>query len=80
MTGRSSPVTRRDILIQKELAVRRTRTSARWELMKEWLEKNVGHWNPEEEYRQYSLVVGGDDQLGGFSLAMSSSSADGVRP
>ena len=48
--------------------------------MKQWLEKNVGHWNHEEEYHQYSLVVGGDDQLGGFSLAMSSSSANGVRP
>ncbi|KAF3586841.1 hypothetical protein F2Q69_00028972 [Brassica cretica] len=53
--GRSSPVTRRDILIQKELAVRRTRTSGRLELMKEWLEKNVGHWNPEEEYHQFHL-------------------------
>uniref|UniRef100_M4F1L5 Uncharacterized protein n=1 Tax=Brassica campestris TaxID=3711 RepID=M4F1L5_BRACM len=36
----------------------RTRAPARWELMKEWLEKNVGHWNPEEEYHRYLLVVG----------------------
>ncbi|KAF3556062.1 hypothetical protein F2Q69_00013132 [Brassica cretica] len=47
-----------DLIIQRELAVQRTRVSARWELMKEWLEKKVGHWNPEEEYRQYLLVKG----------------------
>ncbi|KAF3578965.1 hypothetical protein DY000_02031240 [Brassica cretica] len=57
-----------DLIIQRELAVQRTRVSARWELMKEWLEKKVGHWNPEEEYRQYLLVIGEGGQFGGFPL------------
>ena len=29
-----------DMMIKKELIIQRTRASAQWELMKEWLEKN----------------------------------------
>ena len=65
-----------DLIIQRELAVQRTRVSARWELMKEWLENKVGHWNPEEEYRQYLFVIGEGGQFGGFPLVSPPAPAD----
>ncbi|KAH0854477.1 hypothetical protein HID58_069207 [Brassica napus] len=43
----------RDVLIQQ------VRASARWELMKEWQEKCVDHWNPEEEYRRHLFLSRG---------------------
>ncbi|KAF2560965.1 hypothetical protein F2Q70_00017874 [Brassica cretica] len=62
-------------------SVLRARATARWELMKEWLEKKVGHWNPEEEYRRYLLWAEGVDQLmtGGPVPAATSGSAAGSR-
>lgn len=68
----------RDLMIQKELAIQRTRVSTRWELMKEWLEKNADHWNPEEEYYRYLLVAGGGGPLGDFPSTVSSASPPSV--
>ena len=70
----------RDLTIQKELDVQRTRVSTRWELMKEWLQKSFDHWDPEEEYRRYLLVVGGGGPLGNFPLAASPPSMTRPRP
>ena len=55
--------------------------TARWELMKEWLEKEVDHWNQEEEYRCYLFWAEGVDQLmtGGPVQAATSGSAAGSR-
>lgn len=69
-----------DIMIHQELAIQQTRASAQWELMRERLEKNVDHWNPEEEYHRYLLVVGGGGYLGSFPLTISPSSVNGPRP
>ncbi|KAF3549507.1 hypothetical protein DY000_02007901 [Brassica cretica] len=70
----------RDLTIQKELDVQRTRVSTRWELMKEWLRKSFDHWDPEEEYRKYLLVVGGGGPSGNFPLAASPPSMTRPRP
>ncbi|KAG5397452.1 hypothetical protein IGI04_019266 [Brassica rapa subsp. trilocularis] len=52
----------------RDLLVQQVRASARWELMKEWLEKRVEHWDPEEEYRRHLfLSLGIDQQSGTFS-------------
>ena len=65
---------RRDLLIQQ------VKASARWELMKEWLEKRVEHWDPEEEYRRHlSLSGGADQQAGSFSLVATPRSVVGSR-
>ncbi|CAG7864123.1 unnamed protein product [Brassica rapa] len=45
-------MTRRDLLIQQ------VKASSRWELMKQWLEKQVGHWDPEEEHRRHLFLSG----------------------
>ncbi|KAF2596862.1 hypothetical protein F2Q68_00010489 [Brassica cretica] len=42
----------RDMAAQRDLLIRQVTASARWELMKEWLEGRTEHWDPEEEYRQ----------------------------
>ena len=65
---------RRDLLIQQ------VKASARWELVKEWLEKRVEHWDPEEEYcRHLSLPGGADQQAGSFSRVASPRSVVGSR-
>ncbi|KAH0936328.1 hypothetical protein HID58_013445 [Brassica napus] len=53
--------------------------TARWELMKEWLEKKVDHWNPEEEYHCYLFWAEGVDKLmtGGLVQAATSGSTTG---
>ncbi|KAH0899110.1 hypothetical protein HID58_048678 [Brassica napus] len=43
------------LLTELFLLRNRVRASARWELMKEWLEGRTEHWDPEEEYRQHLL-------------------------
>ena len=65
----------------RDQSVLRVRAMARWELMKEWLEKKVDHWNPEEEYRIYLFWAEGVDQLmtGGPVQAATSGSAAGSR-
>ncbi|KAL0749422.1 hypothetical protein Bca101_031425 [Brassica carinata] len=57
----------RDMVAHRELSIRQARASARWELMKEWLEKRVEHWNSEEEYRRYLFLSGGIGQQHGGS-------------
>uniref|UniRef100_A0A0D3DKF6 Uncharacterized protein n=1 Tax=Brassica oleracea var. oleracea TaxID=109376 RepID=A0A0D3DKF6_BRAOL len=42
-----------DMMACRDLLIQQVRASARWELMREWLEKRVDHWNPEEK----SIVV-----------------------
>ncbi|KAL0826723.1 hypothetical protein Bca101_050400 [Brassica carinata] len=51
----------RDPLVDahRRLIGKQVKASARWELMKEWLEKHVEHWNPEEEYRRHLFLSGG---------------------
>ena len=67
-------VARRDLLIQK------VRASVRWELMREWLEKRVEHWDPEEEYHQYLFRFGRiNQQSGGFTKAATPKSVVGSR-
>ncbi|CAG7875764.1 unnamed protein product [Brassica rapa] len=57
-----------DMMACRDLLVQQVRASARWELMKEWLEKRVEHWDPEEEYlRHLFLSLGIDQQSGTFS-------------
>ncbi|KAL0759042.1 hypothetical protein Bca101_075192 [Brassica carinata] len=64
----------RDHLIQQMKA------SARWDLMKEWLEKRVEHWDPKEEYRRHLFLSGGtDQQSGNFSRVATSRSVVGSR-
>ncbi|KAF3564049.1 hypothetical protein DY000_02017314 [Brassica cretica] len=71
----------RGIAFHRDQSVLRARATARWELMKEWLEKKVDHWNPEEEYHRYLLWAEGVDQLmtGGPVQAATSGSAAGSR-
>ncbi|KAL0815514.1 hypothetical protein Bca101_071958 [Brassica carinata] len=58
-----------DMMARRDLLVQQVRASARWELMKEWLEKRVEHWDPEEEYRRHLFLSRGiDQQSGTFSL------------
>ncbi|KAF2570818.1 hypothetical protein F2Q70_00004310 [Brassica cretica] len=47
-----------DMVACRDLLVQQVRASARWELMKEWLEKRVEHWNPEGEYRCHLFLSG----------------------
>ncbi|KAF2573143.1 hypothetical protein F2Q70_00005165 [Brassica cretica] len=71
----------RGIAFHRDQSVLRARATARWELMKEWLEKKVDHWNPEEEYHRYLLWAEGVGQLmtGGPVQAATSGSAAGSR-
>ncbi|KAG2282920.1 hypothetical protein Bca52824_054140 [Brassica carinata] len=56
----------RDMAAQRELLIWQVRASARWELMKEWLEGRTEHWDPEEEYRRHMLCSEGlDHHFGG---------------
>ncbi|KAF3608503.1 hypothetical protein DY000_02050147 [Brassica cretica] len=48
-----------DMMACRDLLIQQVRALARWELMKEWLEKRVDHWNPEEEYRRHLFLSGG---------------------
>ncbi|KAF3561805.1 hypothetical protein DY000_02014990 [Brassica cretica] len=57
----------RDMVAHRELSIWQARASARWELMMEWLEKRVEHWNSEEEYRRYLFLSGGIGQQHGGS-------------
>ncbi|KAF3584712.1 hypothetical protein F2Q69_00028781 [Brassica cretica] len=48
-----------DMMACQDLLIQQVRASARWELMKEWQEKCVDHWNPEEEYRRHLFLSRG---------------------
>ncbi|KAG2255422.1 hypothetical protein Bca52824_074716 [Brassica carinata] len=45
-----------DMMACWDLLIQQVRASARLELKKEWLEKRVDHWNPEEEYRRHLFL------------------------
>ncbi|KAF3504114.1 hypothetical protein F2Q69_00042161 [Brassica cretica] len=49
-----------DIVARRDLLVQQVKASARWELMKEWLEKRVEHSNPEEAYQRHYFLSRGD--------------------
>ncbi|KAF3505865.1 hypothetical protein F2Q69_00006021 [Brassica cretica] len=69
-----------DMIARRDLLVQQVKASTRWELMKEWLEKRVEHWNPEEEYRRHLFLSGGiNHQSGGFSQAATLRSVIGSR-
>ena len=48
-----------DMMARRDLLVQQVKALARWELMKEWLERRVDHWNPEDEYRRHMFLSGG---------------------
>ncbi|KAF3559203.1 hypothetical protein F2Q69_00012934 [Brassica cretica] len=57
-----------NMMARRVLLIQQVKASARWELMKEWLEKRVERWDPEEEYRRHLFLSGGiDQQSGSFS-------------
>ncbi|KAF2616084.1 hypothetical protein F2Q70_00011314 [Brassica cretica] len=69
-----------DMMARRDLLVKQVKASARWELMKEWLERRVDHWNPEEEYRRHLFLYGGlNHQSGSFSQAVTPRSVVGLR-
>ncbi|KAH0893092.1 hypothetical protein HID58_055521, partial [Brassica napus] len=69
-----------DVMARQDLLVQQVKASARWELMKEWLEKRVEHWNPEEEYRHHLFLSGMlNHQSGGFSQVATPRSIVGSR-
>ncbi|KAF3561459.1 hypothetical protein DY000_02014915 [Brassica cretica] len=45
-----------DMMACRDLLIQQVRASARWELMREWLEKRIVHWNREEEYRRHMFL------------------------
>ncbi|KAF3581022.1 hypothetical protein DY000_02031509 [Brassica cretica] len=68
-----------DMVARRDLLVQQLKASARWELMKEWLEKHVEHWNPEEEYRRHLFLSEGiNHQSGSFSKAATPRSVLGL--
>ncbi|KAF2570015.1 hypothetical protein F2Q70_00002739 [Brassica cretica] len=56
-----------DMVARRDLLVQQVKASARWELMKEWLEKSVEHSNPEEAYRRHYFLPGGVSHQSGAS-------------
>ena len=67
-----------NMMAHRDLLIQQVKASARWELMKEWLEKRVEHWDPEEEYRRHMFLSGGtDQQSGNFSRVPSLRSLSG---
>ncbi|KAG2275804.1 hypothetical protein Bca52824_058359 [Brassica carinata] len=69
-----------DIMARRDLLGQQVKASARWELMKEWLENRVEHWNPEEECRHHLFLSGGiNHKSGSFSQAATPRSVVGSR-
>ncbi|KAH0903297.1 hypothetical protein HID58_042800 [Brassica napus] len=68
----------RDMAVLLDLLIRQVRASARWELMKEWLEGRTEHWDPEEEYRQHLLWSEGLGRRPGGFFPISLRSVRGV--
>ncbi|KAL0802372.1 hypothetical protein Bca101_057548 [Brassica carinata] len=56
----------RDVVSHQVLVVKRARAFAHWELMKEWSERNISHWDPDGEYRRLLSLGGGGTWTGGF--------------
>ena len=69
-----------DMMARRDLLIQQVKAPARWEFMKEWLEKRVEHWDPEEEYHRRLFLYGGiDQQLGNFSWVATPRSVVGSR-
>ncbi|KAL0759083.1 hypothetical protein Bca101_075233 [Brassica carinata] len=69
-----------DMMARRDLLVQQVRASARWKLKKEWQEKRVEHWNPEEEYQRHLFLSGGfNHRLGSSSQAATPRSVVGSR-
>ena len=69
-----------DMVARRDLLVQQVKDSTRWEVMKEWLEKRVEHWNPEEVYRRHLFLSGGiNHQSRSFSEAATPRSVVGSR-
>ncbi|KAH0867573.1 hypothetical protein HID58_074595, partial [Brassica napus] len=69
-----------NMMARRDLLIQQMKASARWELMKEWLEKRVEHWDPKEEYhRHLFLSRGNDQQSGNFSRVATPRSVVGSR-
>ncbi|KAL0815593.1 uncharacterized protein LOC106347715 isoform X2 [Brassica napus] len=68
-----------DMMARRDLLVQHVKASARWELMKEWLERRADHWNLEEEYRHLFQSGGLNHQSGSSSQAATPRSVVGSR-
>ncbi|KAL0715948.1 hypothetical protein Bca4012_065270 [Brassica carinata] len=58
----------RDVVSHQIMVVKWDRAFARWELMKEWSERNISHWDPDGEYRRLLSLGGGGTWIRGFPL------------
>ncbi|KAG2270803.1 hypothetical protein Bca52824_065358 [Brassica carinata] len=67
-----------DMMARRDLLVQQVKASARWELMKEWLEA-CGHWNRAEEYRRHLFLSGGINYQSGASPRLQPESVVGSR-
>ncbi|KAF2601589.1 hypothetical protein F2Q70_00025901 [Brassica cretica] len=68
-----------NMMARRDLVIQQVKASARWEIMKEWLEKRVEHWDPEEEYRRHLFLSGGiNQQSESFSRVAASRSVMGL--
>ena len=56
-----------NMMARRDLFIQQVKASARWELMKEWLEKRVEHWDPEEMYHRHLFLSEGANQQAGIS-------------
>ncbi|KAG5407919.1 hypothetical protein IGI04_014038 [Brassica rapa subsp. trilocularis] len=65
----------RDMAAQRDLLIQQVRVSSRWELMKEWLERRMEHWDPSEEYSQYLFWSAEPTRLADPSLRVGHESA-----
>ncbi|KAL0854258.1 hypothetical protein Bca101_059410 [Brassica carinata] len=48
----------RDMVAQRDLLIQQVKGFSRWKLMREWMEKRIGHWDAAEEYCRYMLLFG----------------------
>ncbi|KAH0936319.1 hypothetical protein HID58_013436 [Brassica napus] len=64
-----------DMAAQRDLLIQQVRVSSRWELMKEWLERRMEHWDPSEEYSQYLFWSAEPTRLADPSLRVGHESA-----
>ncbi|KAF2541069.1 hypothetical protein F2Q68_00031005 [Brassica cretica] len=69
-----------NMMARRDLLIQQVKASARWELMKELLEKRVEHWDLEEDYHRHLFLSGGiDKQSGSFSRVATPRSVVGSR-
>ncbi|KAL0875977.1 hypothetical protein Bca101_025682 [Brassica carinata] len=70
----------RDMVAQRDFLVQPVRAFARWDLMREWLEKRIDQWDPTEEYRCYPLLLGGVDRADTLRSVVGSRFSEGPLP